>query len=562
MARRRWMVSAALCATIAGAALALAAPDPAPADEPILHEYVAPPAGGPADPGATGPKVVGSPPGAGQNPTAVRNGQRLLPEPSKHKTKSPDEPVHGMGGFAADRDTDMRPDYSTGADGTLRYVEVFNPAVVPFKRMSALDAVRGDYTLYVYDQGLTAVPVGGQSSADRDLFWASLMVELDPGEDVAIPSVAADMRILSYEIEPAFELVFSRDGADNYYVRADDPRADGVYRLVFLCDAPASYFAATVPSGYAIADATASGLARPVPDRAARVAQELAGRVGVTASTPLDTAVDRLVEYFRNFEAGAAPPMTDDIYRDLAFSQRGVCRHRAFAFVVTANALGIPARFVANEAHAFVEVWVPERRWLRIDLGGAALALDVSNASGKQMYRPRADDPFPKPPAYADNYTRLQGDVRGLSQDQLDDARRPADPNDPGATRDPKSTDPLAPAPGKGLPDPPAAAYAGKKRPRIEVDEVDSVGFRGESVRVTGRLVDEDGNGIGGLTVDIYFAPAGRSGSGARDLAQTTTDADGTFTASVDLPRDIVLGPNEVYAATGGDSTWSPALSE
>ena len=36
-------------------------------------------------------------------------------------------------------------------------------------------------------------------SFDRDLFWGSIMVELTPGRDVAIPSVAPDMRILSYE---------------------------------------------------------------------------------------------------------------------------------------------------------------------------------------------------------------------------------------------------------------------------------------------------------------------------------------------------------------------------
>ena len=44
---------------------------------------------------------------------------------------------------------------------------------------------------------------------------------------------------------------------------------------------------------------------------------------------------------------------------DLALSQKGVCRHRAFAFLVTALGLGIPARMVINEAHAWVEVLDP-----------------------------------------------------------------------------------------------------------------------------------------------------------------------------------------------------------
>ena len=35
---------------------------------------------------------------------------------------------------------------------------------------------------------------------------------------------------------------------------------------------------------------------------------------------------------------------------DLALSKKGVCRHRAYAFTITAQGLGIPARMVMNEA--------------------------------------------------------------------------------------------------------------------------------------------------------------------------------------------------------------------
>lgn len=557
---RRAAVAAAVGLS-ALAALVAAGDEP----EPTLHEYVAPPAGrGSADADPKAPKVIGDPPSAGQNPTAIRNGARLVPEPSKQKPTTPDEPIHGRGGFAADRDTQVRPDLSTGADGTLRYVEVFNPSVVPFKRMSALDGVRSDYTLIVQDPTRTELDVGGASSPDRDLFWGSIVLELRPGEDVPIPSVAPDMRILSYEVEPAVELVFSRDGADNYHVRSDDRRAGlkGTHRLVFLVDAPATYFASDVPKGYRLEYARRSGLLPALPDRARVAAGELLARIGIRADTPLDEAVDRLVAYFRAFEAGAPPPSTGDVYRDLALSQRGVCRHRAFAFVVTAIAAGIPARYVTNEAHAFTEIWVPERGWIRIDLGGAALELDVRNATGKQMYRPRADDPFPKPPSYADNYTRLFGDVRGLTQDQLAAARQPFDPSAPPATRDPRATDPVTPAPGPGLPEPPASAFAGKRPTRVTVDAVDSVGFRGESVRVSGRVTSEGEGGVGGLPVDVYFAPAGRGGEGARVLGQTTTAPDGRFATNIDLPKDLVLGRHEVYAATSGDSTWAPGLSE
>src|SRR5262249_33105245 len=104
---------------------------------------------------------------------------------------------------------------------------------------------------------------------------------------------------------------------------------------------------------------------------------------------------------FANAPSPAGAATSGDIYMDLATGQRGVCRHRAFAFVVTAQALGLPARFVSNEVHAFVEVHVPHLGWRRVDLGGAALDLPrrmTREARGRP--RARADDPFPQPPSY------------------------------------------------------------------------------------------------------------------------------------------------------------------
>ena len=76
-------------------------------------------------------------------PAAIRSGDKIIPKPPlSDPARAPkDEPVLGAGGFAADRQTQMRPDNKTGPDSTLHYVSVFNPDVLPFKRMSAFDAV-------------------------------------------------------------------------------------------------------------------------------------------------------------------------------------------------------------------------------------------------------------------------------------------------------------------------------------------------------------------------------------------------------------------------------------
>ncbi len=518
---------------------------PAGAQErPILHEHVPPPQG---DKSA---RVVGDS-GADANPSAIRSGSRVLPEPSRDEAQKPEEPLHAPGPGAAE----ARPDYQTEADSTLHYSEVFNPSVVPFMRSQALDAVKPDYTLYVREPALEALKVGGRARPDRDLFWASLMIELEPGQATAIPSVAPDMRILSYEAEPRVNLAFAKDGADNFFVRGEAAGAKGVYRLVFLADAPASYFAPQVPSSATLDKVAAAGGARALPPNVRDAAQRVLALLGVSRRNRLDEALDKLVRYFRGFEAGTPPSPTGDVYLDLTYSKRGVCRHRAFAFAITANAAGIPARYVTNEAHAFVEVRVPERGWIRIDLGGAASELEVANASEKAIYRPRAPDPFPRPARYAENYTRLRGDVRGLTRDQIAEAQRGAEP--PAA--DPRSTAPVGPVPGSDLPRVPPPAD--KPAARVVLQSVGRRVFRGESLEVAGRVTDGD-SGVGGLRVNLYLAPAGAGGRGARQVGETVTDASGAFRHTLVVPADFPLGDHEVYAATPGNDAVGGGVSE
>src|SRR5262249_25541321 len=150
---------------------------PASAQEVVLHEYVKPPA-------AAAGRIVSTPAAAPEgkqppvNPTAIRQDDKLLVAPHLAQPAAPSEVVHGQRGFAADRETEARPDYATQRDGTLHYAEVFNPSIVPFKRMSVLDQVAPDYTLTGAGRDLRAIAVGGQTTPDRDLFWGSLVVSL------------------------------------------------------------------------------------------------------------------------------------------------------------------------------------------------------------------------------------------------------------------------------------------------------------------------------------------------------------------------------------------------
>ena len=122
----------------------------------------------------------------------------------------------------------------------------------------------------------------------------------------------------------------------------------------------------------------------PLPDNVARDAAVVRAAIGVSRAMRPRDAIAKLVDYFRGFtDSAETPAPRGSVYLDLALSKKGVCRHRAFAFLITAQSLGIPARLVENEAHAWVEIH-DGTLWRRIDLGGAGLL----PASASESARP------------------------------------------------------------------------------------------------------------------------------------------------------------------------------
>jgi hypothetical protein len=246
--------------------------------------------------------------------------------------------------------------------------------------------------------------------------------------------------------------------------------------------------------------------------------------------------------------------------------------------MVTANALGIPTRYVSNEAHAWVEVWLPNAEWMRIDLGGAASTLNVSNASDKSMYRPRSEDPFSKPESYNENYTRLEGDVKGLTQSQIDERQDTYsgsdgsgegngsffgnDENAPPQAVDESAGDAPLTGPGSGLPQVADAALEGKLATYLSVFSASESAYRGESIDVRGVVYDSKREGISGLLINIFLMPPGDDGSNARKIGETISDDDGQFSATVGIPSTLATNAYEVYLGTEGNSSYRPAVSE
>jgi hypothetical protein len=85
-------------------------------------------------------------------------------------------------------------------------------------------------------------------------------------------------------------------------------------------------------------------------------------------------------------------------------------------FVLTARYLGIPARYVTNEAHAFVELWWPGGGWRRVDLGGAAREISYNGNRDDQLHDGAKRDPLPKPERYREELREMM-DGGGDSRD-------------------------------------------------------------------------------------------------------------------------------------------------
>ncbi|HVL87398.1 MAG TPA: transglutaminase domain-containing protein, partial [Candidatus Thermoplasmatota archaeon] len=431
----------------------------------------------------------------------------------------------GRGNYVS-RPSDPAADWTPDRDSEAGDVVcdfVFNPALGCMKRLVALDAVKPDYRLHVKDPALRPVPTGFSGSASMLRFEGQFPIRLAPGKPTPIFSVSPEAQIGSYETLPRVSLTFWKDGADAYYVKGN---YEGTVELTVVMWAPRAYFDGTLPPGATVADVPAS-LAPSLPPQLAAPASRVAAHVGLAGERSVATIVDRLEAYFSAFGEGPIPTAAQepDPYLAIALSQNGCCRHRAFAFVVTAQYLGVPTRFVANEAHAFVEVYAPTVGWVQVNLGGCGTY--------------RTNNPLQNRPLFNE---------RNVSDPRIPDGREPP-PDD--------------------LPPPPP------RRERITIPTFTDITQAPESVRkgepftVEGFVVVEaTGAPVAGAVVDLFL---NRTKETPGDkIGQGTTDARGLYaiTTSVQsLPArsyQLVAGarPRTINETHQYGESWSdPPLS-
>jgi transglutaminase-like putative cysteine protease len=416
---------------------------------------------------------------------------------------------------APENKTEFTPDRDTDRHEEGGYHEPFSPSVAPFSRGTALDAVGDNYRLFVRDEHLVQLPQTSTPRPGRRLFYGRVLVLLQNGQPVRIPSPAPDLRVYRTAVTtprgtaaPNVHAELLHDSADNLYARAN---TDGRYVLTYLVDAPTSYFEGPVPAA-SLSDLPPHSTPT-LPVSVARAAAQVAARLSLTRDQPVAQLVGRLVSYFRAFDNRPLPPgdKDEDLYLALALGQKGVCRHRAFAFVVTAQSLGLPARMVTNEVHAFAEVLLPHTGWRRVDLGGAPLDL-AQRISDEAQSRPAApsSDPFPQPESYRAEVETRPNPPAAPPDDQ------PSQMSQAGPSSDSEELEVAI--------DPPRAHDA----------------RRGDALELSGA-VTKAGHGVSGVVVDLYLSPPG---GGVRSvwLGAAVSDGHGRFRARSTIPPKTPAG--------------------
>jgi hypothetical protein len=251
---------------------------------------------------------------------------------------------------------------------------------------------------------------------------------------------------------------------------------------------------------------------------------------------------------------------------DLVLSQKGVCRHRAFAFLVTALGLGIPARMVVNEAHAWVEVQ-GDRIWHRIDLGGAAAAIDERTSDSRPPHRPMAD-PFDWPPSSeigSGRATAERGRQSAIRSAGADSARpapgstfesqSPTGQSSAGQSSAGQDRTPSTPS-SRSERDPPTEDTTSgpadeRPKPILSVRGTDTQLHRGEPLRLSGN-VEVRGFGCGQLRVDVVLVRVGTDTK--TSIGSLTTDSNGRFDGGIFLPLGFPIGAYDVKVSTPGDA--------
>ena len=462
----------------------------------------------------------------------------------------------------------------------LNYFSSFDPSVIPYKRVVAQNKVvatsggRGGYAFVVEPGEMRPVRRDpGAQQEGEDMFWGTFLLRTRGGELTPIPSVAPGQRVVEVRLEPAGELEVFEEEAGNFYVRRAE---EGLVRVTMRIAAPKAYFDGSF--GPVRWQDFRPGEGTGLPEALRATALEVALGQGWSRQRAAQEVLLEMIAYFRDFESKAfsAEFKGQDLYSAIVRQKLGVCRHRSFAFVITASALGIPARYVYNEAHAFVEVLWPGLGWRRVDLGGAANDVLMRTAAAqKRVHDGGTKDDLPQPPAYLKEIERMAAQGGGGDQEveQDEGAQRgnqgtnggvePKEAGGQSLAGEPGSDQEFVPTaeeePGEAL-GPVGGGQESRTGTKLSVLSAPSALMRGQEFEVTGQL---SGAGGGAEVKAVLMAPGTSSLSQrAIVLGQGRSSEDGGVRLRLRVPPKLAIGRWSLKLLYAGDETYAPSESE
>jgi hypothetical protein len=516
----------------------------------VLHEYI--------PPDIAEDLALGTLTSSGKMPAVLRTPSGLVSAPDKLRNAAEGQtPAYTtLANKSANR---FRIDGTTSDPGTLHYHEPFRPSIAPFKRLYTFDAVNEAFELYLRNPTRHAVSLEGSPEVGDDEFFADLTIA--GGQAVRIPSVASGMHVLATDLEPNVPFQLLVDTGDNWFFQA--PSLVGKGRLIMRLAAPR---AAMSPEFAASSYAALAPALPEVPASVRRVAEPILAHIGVSRAVSPTQAMRTMIAYFRAFlpnQEHIDEGSSSALYQQLTLSQKGVCRHRAYAFVVTSLVLGIPARFVHNEAHAWVEVF-DGQLWHRVNLGGAASSFhyDGEKPEGPAYRMPKDNYEWP---SHAQSGEQASAQLTGdQSEGSATDSAKSSSGNStgnasqlqtqPGSNKASPSNDPKSslsesvPAP-EPLAEPAPAPSVAENRgiSQLTFKVVGNVNVhRGEALTVEGSA-RSDGSPCGLTRIDLEL----KRDKERYRLGSTATDDKGHFSMQATVPLRLGVGPYELTAASG-----------
>jgi hypothetical protein len=508
---------------------------------PVVHEYI--------EPNPTEDLQLQATALKGTMPAALNTPSGIVPAPDPARPHPKNETAYGGSSTPNSTDATYRIDRDTTRPDLVSYDDPFIPAITPFKRLYAFDFVDESLELVVRDKELRALDVGGEPTPADDQFYADMSVDLESQAAVRIPTVGPGARVLSAQTDPATKFTLLRDAAENWFIRTDTRQR--VRLMMHVAIARATF-------GSDFADVPWTALERsalPLPQAVRQVAEDVASQIGINRSMGTRAVVGALVQHFRSFAPSEDRPQAASgvaLYKELSLSKKGVCRHRAYAFVVTALGLGIPARLIRNEAHAWVEVY-DSKIWHRIDLGGAAGRLDFERDPGTQLHQP-PQDPYRWPSGSESGRDMtersLGGGQRGNSG-ASGSAGTGSGPG-PGAGPDKASEGELGASGADG-----GAETDSRPHPTFTMKAAGGEVRRGAPLHVSGEL-EADERACSYARIDVSL----RSRDGRlAPLGALASDGAGHFDGAVTIPLSVQVGDYDVVVSTPGDSRCGPGRS-